>query len=145
MTVSSALRVLTKSIAAGSDNLTDLRPLLRVPPQQAWQTNRAILAATLIASEWYAVARAYESLDLLRRASTDDLFVDDGRRLFHRFVEDLVLDLANTVQAGAAALSRLAGDPHPRAESSTLEDRFRDSFVAYTAGQSSTSDPGPKT
>jgi hypothetical protein len=106
-----------------TDNYADLRELLRLPPQTAWDGHKPLLAATLGATEWYAVAAAYESIDTLRAASaTDGLFLDEGRRVVHTAIRDLLVDLANNVQAGAAALSRLAGNPHPETESPALRE-----------------------
>jgi hypothetical protein len=73
---------------------------------------------------------------VLRAASTDEFFVDNGRRLVHKYVEDLFVELSSRVQAGADALSRLADNPYPHAES----EEFRDLIVAYTAGRSPTSE-----
>jgi hypothetical protein len=87
-----------------------------------WDDHKALLAATLRSSEWYAVAGAYQSLEVLRAASqsTELLFTEDGH-VYHTAIADLLVELAGDVQAGAKAVSRLAGNPDPDEVRTTLQ------------------------
>jgi hypothetical protein len=120
--VAADLHLLRESLQA-SDSHGDLRSGLRLPPQPAWTEHKPLLAAVLTASEWYAVAAAYESIDSLRAASSkDELFIKGGRDVFHEAVRELLLDLAEKVQAGAAAVSRLAGNPQPQPQAPAIRE-----------------------
>jgi hypothetical protein len=65
-TVGSRLRVLNAGLERGSDNLTDLRPLVRFPPQEAWQTHRA---NTRCVPRRIAVVRRRQGIRKPRRAA----------------------------------------------------------------------------
>src|SRR5205814_1069295 len=43
---------------------TVLRELFRLPPTVAWEAHKSLLASLLTTAEWYAVAKAYESVEL---------------------------------------------------------------------------------
>jgi hypothetical protein len=108
------------------DNYADLRSQLRLPQQPAWKEHKPLLATVLTPSEWYAVASAYESIDSLRAASSrEELFVRGGRAVFHDALREVLLELTDTVQAGAAAVSRLAGNPDPQPK----PPAFRDALI----------------
>jgi hypothetical protein len=138
--VAEDLNLLTAALT--DDNVADLRALLRLPPQRAWDAHKPLLAAVLTSPEWYAVAAAYESLDYLRVASSiDDYFSDDGRRV-HDLIRFLLKELASRVQAGASAVSRLAGNPQPQAQTEPIRAMFLRELRAR--GQSSDDDQEPQ-
>jgi len=128
------------------DNSTDLRTLFHLSPTTAWDAHRSLLASLLTTEEWYAVARAYESIDLLRgAASTNSLYVNEGRRLYHTAIAEVLIDLIAHVQAGAGAVSRLAGNPNPDPSPPVLRDYLAKAMKASqrsssTSGASSTND-----
>ena len=117
--------ILLRASLQVANNYADLRGQLRLPPQPAWKEHKPLLAVVLTPSEWYAVAAAYESIDSLRAASSrDEFFINDGRAVYHEAIRELLLELAETVQAGAAAVSRLAGNPSPQPKAPALRDAF---------------------
>jgi hypothetical protein len=88
--------------------------LSEVPKTTLWKDNMAVLAEVLNQDQWYAVASAYRSLDALRdtAACREKLFPGHPHRGHHALNEWLT-KWANEVQAGAVAISRLAGGPPP--------------------------------
>jgi hypothetical protein len=113
--IASSLTLLVAALKV-SDNYSDIRGQLHLPPLQGWETHKALLAAVLPPQEWYAVAAACEAVDSLRAAaSRNEFFVNSGRQVTHAAIGDLLVDLANDVMSGAAAVSKRAGNssPHP--------------------------------
>ena len=92
----------------------DLPEVISLPPTVAWEAHKSLLASLLTTADWYAVATAYESVQILRGISkSDSLFVSEGRIPAHEVVTKFLMELITAIQAGAEAASRLAGNPDP--------------------------------
>jgi hypothetical protein len=98
----------------GRNPSIDLPEVISLPPTVAWEAHKSLLASLLTTADWYAVATAYESVQILRAISkSDSLFVSEGRIPAHEVVTKFLMELITAIQAGAEAASRLAGNPDP--------------------------------
>jgi hypothetical protein len=105
--------------------LVALCDILSAPKPQLWDEHKAILAAVLSIDDWYAVATAYESIDALRGAAVEpeNLLFESGLPR-HALFEDLLTELALEAQAGADAVTRLAGGPRQPSAHPTIRDQL---------------------
>ena len=90
-------------------NAWDLKSMLRIPQPRLWEKHKSLLADVLSAADWYALAKAYQSIDDLRVISSSERWFTAQGEFIHHAIEEVVTDLGNEIQAGATAVSRLAG------------------------------------
>jgi hypothetical protein len=90
-----------------------LRQLLRIPQSQLWEQHKSRLAEVLSADDWYALMKAYKGIDNLRGISASERWFTATGAFTSRELEQIATNLATEIQAGATALSRLAGGGSP--------------------------------
>jgi hypothetical protein len=100
-----------------SDNVSLLfllRTTLGPLQTQEWESLKSKLASLLGKGDWYAVAKAYSSIALLRQiisARDTERFLREGPPVpFGEMIEHFAAD----IRAGATAMSKVAGNPDPR-------------------------------
>jgi hypothetical protein len=91
--------------------------LLTLPEPAVWDEHKPMLAETLETKHWYALAAAYDCIDVLcslrRERKLSDRVVsrwlEEEQTPYHRMVGQAMGEAAEAVEAGISAVSGLAG------------------------------------
>jgi hypothetical protein len=123
----------SSAVSGPQPRYEDVRAILGIPRPRLWDEHKAVLATALNADDWYAIAGAYESIDILRGAASMKKmwFGGEDDRVTIPQVGDVLVDLARNVRLGIAAVSAVAGTRNPDQRG----DPFREHLIGLMREQ----------